>query len=179
MKRTERSVIPLRTRSLVSRDTSFDFANPQRPSSTQPPAGPQDSGTPLELPTMRAVKARWAGLDGDDAACCVCGDAEAGRGNAIVFCDGRSCHVAVHQRCYGLDKLPRGRWLCDACRDGLDSAAVNCACCPVVGGAVRKVSPGVTAGPVGDCSAERGRGVRGRMDRSLCASRLVWLQAMA
>lgn len=58
----------------------------------------------------------------------------------MLLCDGRGCSVAVHQQCYGVAKVPKGKWLCDACKDKLSPTAANCACCPVVGGALRKVS---------------------------------------
>ena len=60
--------------------------------------------------------------------------------NLLLICEGRGCSVVVHQQCYGVARIPKGRWLCDACTDKLSPAAANCACCPVVGGALRKVS---------------------------------------
>lgn len=48
--------------------------------------------------------------------------------------------AAAIPQCYGVSKVPKGKWLCDACKAKLSTAAPNCACCPVVGGAVRKVS---------------------------------------
>ncbi len=59
--------------------------------------------------------------------------------NLLLICEGRGCSVVVHQQCYGVAKVPKGRWLCDACADKLSPAASNCACCPVVGGALRAV----------------------------------------
>jgi len=59
--------------------------------------------------------------------------------NEILLCDGEGCDVAVHQACYAVARVPRGKWYCDACKDKLDLAKPNCVCCPVVGGALRKV----------------------------------------
>jgi hypothetical protein len=49
------------------------------------------------------------------------------------------CSVAVHQLCYGVAKVPQGKWLCDGCKAKLKPGASNCCVCPVVGGAVKKV----------------------------------------
>lgn len=49
------------------------------------------------------------------------------------------CSVAVHQQCYGVHKVPEGKWLCEACRAKLKPGAAHCCVCPVVGGAVKKV----------------------------------------
>ncbi len=49
------------------------------------------------------------------------------------------CSVAVHQQCYGVHKVPAGKWLCEACKAKLKQGAANCCVCPVVGGALKKV----------------------------------------
>lgn len=59
--------------------------------------------------------------------------------NEILLCDGAGCDVAVHQQCFGLTRVPRGKWFCDACTDKLDLSKPNCVCCPVTGGVLRKV----------------------------------------
>lgn len=59
--------------------------------------------------------------------------------NEILLCDGEGCDVAVHQACYAVARVPRGKWYCDACKDKLDLAKPNCVCCPVLGGVLRKV----------------------------------------
>lgn len=69
----------------------------------------------------------------------VCSLCRSLRRNAVLLCEGRGCQVAVHQQCYGVPKVPKGKWLCDACKAKMDPKAANCACCPVVGGALRKV----------------------------------------
>ena len=43
-----------------------------------------------------------------DAHCEVCGDGDVAHNNQIVFCE--YCNVAVHQLCYGVDKIPEGDW---------------------------------------------------------------------
>ncbi|KAL3158682.1 hypothetical protein ABBQ32_011424 [Trebouxia sp. C0010 RCD-2024] len=88
------------------------------------------------------VKLQW---DENDEACGVCGDDEQAEGNEILLCDGEGCDVAVHQACYAVARVPRGKWYCDACKDKLDLSKPNCVCCPVVGGALRKVP---SLGPV-------------------------------
>ena len=39
----------------------------------------------------------------EDARCDVCNDGDFEDNNLIVFCDG--CDIAVHQQCYGIDKV--------------------------------------------------------------------------
>ena len=65
--------------------------------------------------------------------------------NEILLCDGEGCDVAVHQSCYAVARVPRGKWYCDACKDKLDLAKPNCVCCPVLGGVLRKVQQLLTA----------------------------------
>jgi hypothetical protein len=54
------------------------------------------------------------GTKGTGAPCDVCGRNDSMEDNAMVLCDG--CHVAVHQRCYGLPAAPRGMWFCEKCK---------------------------------------------------------------
>lgn len=58
----------------------------------------------------------------------------------ILLCEGPGCLVAVHQHCYGVSKVPKGKWVCDGCAAKLDPNGSHCAVCPVNGGALRKVS---------------------------------------
>lgn len=53
------------------------------------------------------------GSDGDDEVCVICSNPDTRKGNQIVFCDG--CDKAVHQKCYGIPRLPRGDWYCKEC----------------------------------------------------------------
>ena len=48
--------------------------------------------------------------------------------------------MAVHRCCYGLDCVPEGDWFCDGCAAKLKKNTSHCAVCPVVGGALRKVT---------------------------------------
>jgi hypothetical protein len=48
-----------------------------------------------------------------DAVCDVCWDGEVTPENQIIFCD--SCNVAIHQGCYGIDKVPSGNYFCHPC----------------------------------------------------------------
>ena len=49
----------------------------------------------------------------DDEVCVICSNPDTKRGNQIVFCDG--CDKAVHQKCYGIPRLPKGDWYCKEC----------------------------------------------------------------
>ena len=96
---------------------------------------------------------RWAVADEaarlESAVCDVCGSPESAEGNEIVFCDG--CDVAVHLRCYFIEELPAGDWLCRRCEAGRGKgemegagrgAARQCRLCPVRGGAMLRACGG-------------------------------------
>lgn len=51
--------------------------------------------------------------------CCVCTDDTGYRDNALVYCDGEDCEVAVHQACYGIGTVPDGNWYCRRCEHKL------------------------------------------------------------
>jgi hypothetical protein len=98
----------------------------------------QAGGGPAALVEYEPVTVSWG--KGEDADCSVCGDGEATEGNEILLCEGRRCSVAVHQACYGVAKVPKGRWLCDGCKAGRPPEGANCCACPVTGGALRGVT---------------------------------------
>jgi hypothetical protein len=93
----------------------------------------------------------------DDEVCEVCliGDSEAD--NQIVFCDGKNCHVTVHQYCYGVEEVPSGNWYCATCAAGLNPTTTKCELCPVVGGAMKvAVGPGTGHGHGSGGKSRRG-----------------------
>lgn len=51
--------------------------------------------------------------DEEDVACVVCSKPESRPPNQILFCDG--CDMAVHQKCYGVARIPKDDWLCNDC----------------------------------------------------------------
>eukprot|EP00633_Aureoumbra_lagunensis_P006209 CAMPEP_0197324814 /NCGR_PEP_ID=MMETSP0891-20130614/71320_1 /TAXON_ID=44058 ORGANISM="Aureoumbra lagunensis, Strain CCMP1510" /NCGR_SAMPLE_ID=MMETSP0891 /ASSEMBLY_ACC=CAM_ASM_000534 /LENGTH=1144 /DNA_ID=CAMNT_0042817683 /DNA_START=114 /DNA_END=3549 /DNA_ORIENTATION=- len=53
----------------------------------------------------------------DDGFCGVCGSAHSEEGDALLYCDGTACKVAIHQLCYGVTVLPpeNEKWLCEPC----------------------------------------------------------------
>ena len=55
--------------------------------------------------------------------------------NDIIFCD--VCNVCVHQACYGVTTIPKGRWLCRTCSSGDKNAP--CILCLNSGGALKRV----------------------------------------
>lgn len=49
----------------------------------------------------------------EDVVCVVCSKPESKPPNQILFCDG--CDMAVHQKCYGVARIPKDDWLCNDC----------------------------------------------------------------
>lgn len=80
----------------------------------------------------------------DDGTCVVCFDGQSPETNPIIFCD--RCELAVHQRCYGMDKVPSNEFICDRCRatrEGLDPATdVFCQLCSLSDGAFKRTVDG-------------------------------------
>lgn len=70
--------------------------------------------------------------------CCVCSDERGWPENPLVYCDGQSCTVAVHQACYGIVTVPLGPWYCRKCESQERSARVRCELCPSRDGALKR-----------------------------------------
>ncbi|KAL8005551.1 putative Zinc finger, PHD-type, Zinc finger, FYVE/PHD-type, Zinc finger, RING/FYVE/PHD-type [Plasmopara halstedii] len=80
----------------------------------------------------------------DDGTCVVCFDGQSPETNPIIFCD--RCELAVHQRCYGMAKVPSSEFICDRCRsthEGHDPAIdVFCQLCSLGDGAFKRTVDG-------------------------------------
>lgn len=104
---------------------------------------PSSSGAQLgvKLTTLKPIKGAWTTGD-DDALCSICGDGDGTDDNLILICEGPGCDVAVHQMCYGVDKVPEGKWLCDTCaaKKKKKDPKFQCSLCPIQGGALRRVT---------------------------------------
>jgi hypothetical protein len=76
----------------------------------------------------------------DDGTCVVCFDGQSPESNPIIFCD--RCDLAVHQKCYGIVKVPSNDFYCDRCSAetaGVDPArSVYCQLCPYRDGAFKR-----------------------------------------
>ncbi|KAG5880655.1 hypothetical protein JTB14_022819 [Gonioctena quinquepunctata] len=70
--------------------------------------------------------------------CCVCSDDRGWSENPLVYCDGQSCTVAVHQACYGIVTVPTGPWYCRKCESQERSTKVKCELCPSKYGALKR-----------------------------------------
>ncbi|CAG9863164.1 unnamed protein product [Phyllotreta striolata] len=70
--------------------------------------------------------------------CCVCSDDRGWSENPLVYCDGQSCTVAVHQACYGIVTVPTGPWYCRKCESQERSVKVKCELCPSKYGALKR-----------------------------------------
>jgi len=56
--------------------------------------------------------------NGEEIACSICNGLDSKKGNQIILCD--SCDFAVHLKCYGLSKVPKGDWYCKDCEPGVE-----------------------------------------------------------
>jgi hypothetical protein len=82
------------------------------------------------------------GNEGDK--CCVCYDSVSYQDNPIMYCEGKvggkECNVIVHQQCYGVEKIPKGKWLCDSCKHpGKTVADKVCVLCGTQGGGLKRL----------------------------------------
>ncbi|XP_068608569.1 protein Jade-1 isoform X2 [Brachionichthys hirsutus] len=73
----------------------------------------------------------------EDVVCDVCQSPDGEDNNEMVFCD--KCNVCVHQACYGIQKVPKGSWLCRTCALGI---LPKCQLCPKKGGAMKPTRSG-------------------------------------
>uniref|UniRef100_A0A914X8I0 MLLT10 histone lysine methyltransferase DOT1L cofactor n=1 Tax=Plectus sambesii TaxID=2011161 RepID=A0A914X8I0_9BILA len=73
--------------------------------------------------------------------CCVCADENGWSTNPLVYCDGPSCEVAVHQGCYGIIEVPDGEWFCAKCSSTASHKPLTdprCELCPFGFGALKR-----------------------------------------
>ena len=74
----------------------------------------------------------------DDYVCLICTDGDSGDDNLIIFCSG--CNICVHQKCYGIPKVPDGDWYCDVCVNfGPAGKYLRCPFCTCRGGAMKEM----------------------------------------
>ncbi|KAH8051283.1 SET domain-containing protein [Aureococcus anophagefferens] len=98
---------------------------PASPASRRP-AAPRAADAGARRPAAPAPAPSPANAADDDGYCGVCGSAHSEEGDALLFCDGPGCGVAVHQLCYGIRALPPEDepWFCEPCHcDSVASAA--------------------------------------------------------
>ncbi|XP_065898078.1 protein AF-10-like isoform X2 [Dysidea avara] len=71
--------------------------------------------------------------------CSVCGEGFNSPENSLFICEGRGCHVGVHQACYGIVSPPTsGVWYCRKCESQERAARVKCDLCPKKDGAFKR-----------------------------------------
>lgn len=75
----------------------------------------------------------------EDYCCQVCSDGDYTESNKIVFC--ARCNISYHQRCYGINQIPEGNWICDLCKYyGANGRFMRCALCTRKGGCLRRTN---------------------------------------
>ena len=75
----------------------------------------------------------------EDYVCQICNDGDYTDSNKIVFC--ARCNISYHQRCYSIDEVPHGSWVCDLCTYyGPEGRLVRCALCTRRGGCLRRTN---------------------------------------
>ncbi|KUI68884.1 Origin recognition complex subunit 4 [Cytospora mali] len=67
----------------------------------------------VKSPNPPAQEAPEEDEEEEDEVCTICSKPDSRSGNQIIFCD--NCDLAVHQKCYGVARIPRGDWFCKDC----------------------------------------------------------------
>lgn len=75
-------------------------------------------------------------------ACAVCGLSECEDDNLLIICSVtpiQTCDLTVHTKCYGVQVVPDGDWVCGMCTvyGSSGTKELSCVLCPVVGGALK------------------------------------------
>jgi len=92
----------------------------------------------------------------DELGCGICNEDSWTKKNPIIVCDG--CSLGAHVMCYGVPKVPEGKWFCAPCTDAraesrprdaqIARTARECRLCPLPGGALWRVAEGAEGGYV-------------------------------
>ncbi|OEU08460.1 hypothetical protein FRACYDRAFT_196416, partial [Fragilariopsis cylindrus CCMP1102] len=77
-----------------------------------------------------------------NAVCSICNDGEVTPDNQILFCE--ACNVAVHQICYGVEKIPEDGATATT-RPDLPPLPIVCELCPVKHGAFTRLDTPMSA----------------------------------
>ncbi|KAI6188590.1 hypothetical protein M3Y98_00370800 [Aphelenchoides besseyi] len=72
--------------------------------------------------------------------CEICQSTRSDFQDPIVYCEG--CELAIHQRCYAFDVLPKEDWYCNVCRTLGNKAQARCRFCPLSWGTMKQTVEG-------------------------------------
>lgn len=75
-------------------------------------------------------------IKGIDRVCDICLLPDSDDTNEMVYCEG--CDGLVHQRCYGITRIPEDDWYCQPCRPEKMEQGVVCCLCPNRGGMFKR-----------------------------------------
>jgi origin recognition complex subunit 4 len=80
----------------------------------QPISKPSVKKGKVSDPVEESAQSEEESEDEDETACAVCQGLQSKKGNEMILCE--NCDFAVHLKCYGLPKIPRGDWYCRDCQ---------------------------------------------------------------
>ncbi|CAM9741653.1 unnamed protein product [Chrysoparadoxa australica] len=85
--------------------------------------------------------------ESDSSHCMVCLNRLVSDENEMLFCEG--CDIGVHQKCYGIERIPKGDYYCDRCshlrklqsKNIPDKASdIHCELCPNLHGGIKRTT---------------------------------------
>ncbi|KUI60723.1 Origin recognition complex subunit 4 [Cytospora mali] len=108
--------VKARTKSVAFEDPKAQAAEiffEDLPSKPVKSAKPVKSVESVKSPNLSVQEGPEEDEEEDDEVCTICSKPDSRSGNQIIFCD--NCDLAVHQKCYGIARIPRGDWFCKDC----------------------------------------------------------------
>jgi bromodomain and PHD finger-containing protein 1 len=103
------------------------------------PTGKGKEVIPTPQQQMGGLKMKKPRVILEDMVCQICNDGDYAEDDLIVFC--ARCNISVHQRCYGIPKIPNDDWICEVCQNfGNEGRYLRCPLCSKRGGAMKRTT---------------------------------------